>query len=268
MAVNAVFAVCLDRRDDFLAQFHNQVEKSIEQHLPIVTGSGNIIRRPQPPPTLLQTVLGEDIESPGTFHCHLKFECSSLQDAQDAINIHNNDPRSHSHNHHAVFLNGASQGWRDFETTNPFQPDSSLEVHVWIVAPQNPASPDILNPKYQSRPTSDGPQTPLFCLNANLYIQPQHREELLAVLEHARLCSIQEPLCVEYQYGESMTHPNTFHVHQAYQGAKGGKEGFDAHAKTQHYQNWKEFAAQEPFTQSPIGYPFRAPVRFIQPTTS
>ena len=65
-------------------------------------------------------------------------------------------------------------------------------------------------------------------------------------------------------------------------GSRGGKEGFDSHAKTPHYQRWQEFAGvggkdeneedddddesdntdtdNSPFTRAPIGYAFRTPV--------
>lgn len=304
VAVNAVFAVCLDRREDFLQVFHNQVNNHANHNTGLPSQKNNEVQAP----ALIQVVLGEDLEIPGTFHCHLKYEFASIQDAQDAVRGSSierdeasvttlgdsNDDRSKKIS--SIFLNGRSQEWMDFEARSPFRHDAydggGITSHAWIVAPRPSPPPStasmsltakcVPNPKLSLIKKGDtevthstNQQQQLFCLNANLHIQPRHREALLALLEDARAASIQEPLCAEYQYGESMTQPNTFHVHQAYTGANGGKEGFDRHAKTPHYQRWKDFAAgsagdadnnnddnedNSPFTRAPIGYPFRAPI--------
>jgi homocysteine S-methyltransferase len=246
VAINAIFVVCNDRRGEFLASFQRQIYhlKSSKNPFSGGAGGGDEIK-----PTLTQVALGEDEDldaAPSTvFHCHLKFQCQSIQKAQEDFLTH------------SIFLNSPNKEWSDFEASNPF--DEEPQAHAWVVAPttiDDETSTDIVpNPK----PRPPG-QIKVFCLNADLYVQPQHREEFVAVLENARSCSIQEPCCVEYQYGESMVSPNTFHVHQVYIGNEGGKEGFDLHSKTPHYQRWKQFAAKEPFTKSPLGHTYRTSI--------
>jgi len=276
VALNAIFVVCQDRRDEFLVQFPKSCGHA---ELPPSTGikthhhheeeeeltAGEVITKP----TLIQAVLGEDLETPGTFHCHLKFQFEFTESSfslhsqpsdkkddnqsivQDAIQKYYKSNPSQN-----IFLQGASKEWIDFEATNPFEKDP--EVLVWIVAPivdEKDGSRKIPNPK----PFPPKSSSSVFCLNANLYVKPNDRSDFIRFMENARSCSIHEPLCQEYQYGESMHTPNTFHVHQAYTGDNGGKEGFDVHAKTSHYQTWKEFSANDkPFTKSPVGYVFRS----------
>lgn len=190
---------------------------------------------------MIQAVLGGDLESPSTFHCHFKFRCSSLIQTKDALKDH------------PLFLNPPCDEWKDFEASQPFEKDPT--VVVWTVAGSD--SDDLPNPK-----TSVPCHQPKFCLNANLYIRPEHRKEFLRVIKNARSQSIREPLCAEYNFGESIDTPNTFHVHQEYVGDDGGKEGFDLHSDTPHYQRWKDFSnQQDPFTEEPVGYPFRSITR-------
>lgn len=265
VAVNAVFAVCQDRRDEFVAQFQNQIQQPPLSSSAKRSSDNRCCN-------LIQAVLGEDFDNPGTYHCHLKFEFSSLKDAHgdtiDASSSSSSSSRIGGSHRHAVFLNGPCYEWTSFEATDPFLPDSLLQSHVWIVAPLVGVPPKIKisNPKPQILDGDGVPQQQimqLFHLNAKLCIQPEHRDDLVRILEHARSSSVQEPLCVEYQYGESMTIPNTFHVHQSYSGEEGGKEGFEWHAKTQHYQAWEVFAAEEPFAEDSSGYPFRTPIKVI-----
>ena len=61
-----------------------------------------------------------------------------------------------------------------------------------------------------------------------------------------------EPLCLQYVYGESTVEPNKFLFHEEYEGAEGGKEGFDAHAAAPHFKKWEEFVEKDPFTKAPV----------------
>lgn len=236
IAVNIIFLVCLDQRDAFLSAIHGQVE-----HLRALAlqSSGA---------SLIQAVLGDDLEEPTTFHCHLKFRCSSLEQARGALK------------EHPIFLKPPWDGWEDFEASQPFEKDPI--VVVWALSESS--SDDMPNPK-NNVPNHQ----PTFCLNANLYIRPERREEFLRVIESARSQSIREPLCAEYNFGESIETSNTFHVHQEYIGDDGGKEGFELHADTPHYQRWKDFSNhQEPFTEEPVGYPFRCSTRTSTDTST
>mmetsp|Transcript_73752 Transcript_73752/g.216440 ORF Transcript_73752/g.216440 Transcript_73752/m.216440 type:complete len:160 (-) Transcript_73752:44-523(-) len=88
----------------------------------------------------------------------------------------------------------------------------------------------------------------IYCLNVNLYVKPERREEFLACIcanQHGTLTS--EPLALQYDWGESESEPNTFHFHEQYL----GKAGFEAHTQAPHFAAWEEFAATDPFTREP-----------------
>ena len=67
-----------------------------------------------------------------------------------------------------------------------------------------------------------------------------------------------EPLCLQYVYGESTTEPNKFIFHEEYKGKHDGKEGFDAHASAPHFKVWEEFAEKGPFTKDPVVHFFKS----------
>ena len=94
----------------------------------------------------------------------------------------------------------------------------------------------------------------LYCLNATLRIKPERRDAFLTCIGNAVVETHKEPLAVSYLFGEDESEPNVFHVHQAYQ----GREGFDAHRETPHYEAWQHFAATDPFVALPEGYVFVA----------
>ena len=56
-----------------------------------------------------------------------------------------------------------------------------------------------------------------------------------------------EPLAVQYSWGESANELNTFNFHEQYH----GKDGFEAHQKTQHFADWESFAESSPFSRNP-----------------
>lgn len=89
-----------------------------------------------------------------------------------------------------------------------------------------------------------------YCLNVNLYIEPSRREEFLTVLKNnAKGTLSTEERCLQYSWGESVDSPNTFHFHEAYI----GKEGFEYHTNSPHFQAWEKFASSEPspFSKAP-----------------
>ena len=58
-----------------------------------------------------------------------------------------------------------------------------------------------------------------YCLNVNLYVKPDRREEFLACIKANQSGTLtSEPLALRYDWGESATEPNTFHFHEMYEG--------------------------------------------------
>ena len=65
-----------------------------------------------------------------------------------------------------------------------------------------------------------------YCLNVNLYIKQERRDEFLKVIkQNAQGSRTNEPKCRLYIYGESTTSPNTFHFQEIYD----DKDGFIQH---------------------------------------
>jgi quinol monooxygenase YgiN len=108
--------------------------------------------------------------------------------------------------------------------------------------------------RLQARLLESAKSAELLCMNATLFIKPERRHDFLECIRRAEAETNQEPLAVLYLYGEDEQTPNTFHVHQEYK----GREGFDAHRRTEHYDAWRRFAATDPFTAPPEGYVFAA----------
>jgi (4S)-4-hydroxy-5-phosphonooxypentane-2,3-dione isomerase len=85
-----------------------------------------------------------------------------------------------------------------------------------------------------------------FCLDVQINVRPEYREEFLRVIKNnAKNSNLVEPLCLQYIYGEDESISNTFHFHEEYTGTDGGRQGFDAHTQTAHFQAWEEFAQQK-----------------------
>jgi quinol monooxygenase YgiN len=90
-----------------------------------------------------------------------------------------------------------------------------------------------------------------------LCIKEDMRQEFLSVIENNQRGSRAEPLCLQYDFGESTKERNTFYFHEQYTGEDEGKEGFDAHTVAPHFRKWEEFAAKSPFTKDPAVYFFK-----------
>ena len=99
-----------------------------------------------------------------------------------------------------------------------------------------------------------------YCVHVELYINPSVLTEFTSVIQNNSFGSNNnEPLCLQYVYGESTTTPHKFIFHEEYTGDNDGKEGFDAHANAPHFKVWEEFAAKENvFTKDPVVHFFKS----------
>lgn len=94
-----------------------------------------------------------------------------------------------------------------------------------------------------------------FCVNVNLYVKPERREEFLKVIAINSAGTLaNEPLNISYTWGESTTEKNTFHFQEQFK----GEEGFLAHTNMPHFATWKVFADAEdsPFWKPPVVFFF------------
>jgi len=98
-------------------------------------------------------------------------------------------------------------------------------------------------------PTTKVRNTDAVCLNVELCIEPEVRDEFLVVIRQNKAGSDDEPLCLQYSWGESVDEPGTFHFHEQY----AGEEGLAAHNAAEHFAVWEEFASKgNPFARPPI----------------
>jgi (4S)-4-hydroxy-5-phosphonooxypentane-2,3-dione isomerase len=171
-------------------------------------------------PGALQFALGEDVEEEHIFYFHEQYQ--TIGDFE----FHKTTPHF--------------KEWNDFCATDPFVTPPVVELfqctHEAVKVPPRPA----------------------FCLNVELCIQPERREEFLTVILNNQNGSRgDEPLCLQYDFGESLEKPNHFYFHEQYTGAQDGKEGFEAHQAAPHFAAWEDFAATNPFTKDPVVAFFR-----------
>ena len=165
-------------------------------------------------PGALQFTLGEDTETKNVFHFHEQYK--TLEDIK----------------HHQSMKHFAE--YQSFCESDPFTEDPVFHTY------QCKHDPIKIAPR------------PAFCLNVELCVQTDFRDEFLEVIDNNQKGSRKEPLCLQYDYGESIDEPNSFYFHEEYTGKEEGKEGFDAHSVAPHFQKWEEFAAKDPFTKPPI----------------
>ncbi len=177
-------------------------------------------------PASLQYVVGEDIDSPNTFYIHEQFI------GAEGFDAHRDMPHAGD--------------WAKFKNSDPFTKGGEPTL-------------DFYYDDGESSPQQKIPIRPAFGVHVELCIKPEVREEFLSViLNNQRGSNGEEPLCLQYVFGESTSEENKFVFHEEYDGEDGGKEGFDAHTKTKHFAKWEEFVEKDPFTKSPVVNFFRS----------
>jgi quinol monooxygenase YgiN len=165
-------------------------------------------------PGALQFVVGEDTSTNNIFYLHEQYK------SMDDFEYHQATPHFSK--------------WKAFCATGPFTEDPIVDVY-----------------QCQHDPVKV-PVRAAFSLNVELCIKPEVMEEFLKVINNNQSGSRAEPLCLQYDYGESTTTPNSYYFHEEYTGDDEGKKGFDAHAIAPHFVKWEEFAATDPFTKPPV----------------
>jgi quinol monooxygenase YgiN len=89
-----------------------------------------------------------------------------------------------------------------------------------------------------------------FCVNVNLYIKPEFRQEFIEVIKNNQKGTLaSEARAIMYTWGESTKEKNVFHFQEQYY----GEDGFLDHQKTSHFRVWEEFAnkLENPFSKPP-----------------
>jgi quinol monooxygenase YgiN len=171
-------------------------------------------------PNVLQFCLGEDVDTPNIFYLHEEYKTQ--------------DDHWTTHSQTDYY-----DKCMEFFSTEPFSTDNVVDEFFLM---HDPPSTKIPN-----RPG-------IFCLNVELCIKPEVRDEFLRVIANNKKGSDNnEPLCLQYSYGESTSKPNCFYFHEQYEGQNNGLEGFEAHTTAPHFKVWEDFAStKDPFTKPPV----------------
>ncbi len=174
-------------------------------------------------PLALQYVIGEDVNSENTFYIHEEF-------------IGQHGFEEHRTMEHA-------KDWVVFKNSNPFEVGGEPVLDFYYEI-----TDDNVKTKMEQIPIR-----PAFCVHVELCIKPEIRNDFLQViLNNKRGSDNDEPLCLQYVFGESTKDVNKFIFHEQYSGKDGGKEGFDEHTKTLHFKVWEDFVDKDPFTKPPV----------------
>lgn len=167
-------------------------------------------------PNALQFVLGQDLEQPDIYYLHEEYKTR-----HDHADLHSK----------TAYYDECMKFFATEPFSEPHQADEYYLAH---------------DPPSEKVPSRHGT---VICLNVELCIQPDVRDEFLRVIQNNKRGSdLDEPLCLQYSYGESIKQPNSFYFHEQYQ----GEEGLDAHNAAPHFKVWEDFAVNDPFTKPPV----------------
>ncbi len=184
----------------------------------------------------LQYTVGEDINHPNTFYIHEQF-----QNGVHGFNAH----RDTDH----------AKDWAMFKNSDPFEEGTGQPCFDFYYCKDTEIKGKI--------PISKG----VYGVHVELYIKEEYVSEFLNVIANNQRGSQNndiEPLCLQYVYGESIDTPYKYVFHEEYIGNNHGREGFDIHTTTPHFQKWEEFVSKytnenedegtctSPFTQPPV----------------
>jgi quinol monooxygenase YgiN len=208
-AVNAKFTIKPERRKDFLSLIKDNQEKTLELE-----------------PAALQYVVGEDVDSPNTFHIHEEFMDSEGFDAHRAM-PHAGD-------------------WAAFKNSDPFCEGGEVILDFYHAYGDDDEKED------SSIVIEKVPIRPAFCVHVELCIKPEIREEFLEVIKNNQKGSNNEELCLQYMFGESTSEENKFVFHEEYTGKDDGRDRLEAHTKAPHFEVWEKFVEKDPFTKTPV----------------
>jgi quinol monooxygenase YgiN len=179
-------------------------------------------------PGAIQFTIGMDTTDTDKFHLHEQYQTKDDFD------------------HHCTTTH--YQEWNDFCATKPFVSDPIVQFYQ--------CCNERVTTTTTTTTTSNVVQpSEVYCLNVELCIREDVRDEFLRVIQNNQFGSrdkTKEPLCLQYDFGESTTIPNHFYFHEQYIGSDKGREGFIAHTKSDHFAKWEQFAASKTFTKEPV----------------
>jgi len=93
----------------------------------------------------------------------------------------------------------------------------------------------------QHEPQVVAPRPNAYCLHVESCIKPELRDEFVALMQQHQVLSRAEPECLQFDYGVCVNEPNHFYIHEEYN----GKQGYDAHEATDHFERFVTFNNQK-----------------------
>jgi len=96
-------------------------------------------------------------------------------------------------------------------------------------------------------PTKISPRK-AYCLNVESCIKPEFRQDFLKLMASHQANSRAEPLCFQFDWGESPETPNCFYMHEEYHGV----EGYKAHETSLHFDKFMVFNKREPYSKPQV----------------
>lgn len=162
-------------------------------------------------PGALQFAIGQDDKDPNTIHLHEQYK--SKQDFE----YHNTTPH-----------------FKDF---------------IQYVTENDVCAEDILINEYQCQhsPVKYKPRE-AFCLNVESCIKPEFRQDFLSLMTSHQENSQNEPQCLQFDWGESPETPNSFYMHEEYDGI----DGYKAHEASSHFAKFMVFNKREPYSKPQV----------------
>lgn len=163
----------------------------------------------------LQFTIGRDISNPLTIHLHEQYR------SQEAVDKHMQEP------HFKSFI----------EYT-----ESSNEV---LAEP-----PVVTVYRCNHVPVRREPhKVEAYSLNVESCIRPEVRNEFVELMEKHQKNTLEEPKCLQFDWGEHVDEPNSFYIHEEYY----GEEGYKEHEATPHFANFMEFnSAKNPYNKPQV----------------
>ena len=151
----------------------------------------------------LQFVVGQDMKKPNAIFIHEEYS------NEDSFNAH--------------VAADYCQKFFKWAETNPFTDGGAPVMETYL---------GEFEPKKRAL-------TPGIFINATLSCKPSVRAEFLPkFMANAKGANNDEPGCKQFVWGESTIEPNTFHLHEEYE----GKEALAAHSKSAHFQAWSKYS--------------------------
>jgi quinol monooxygenase YgiN len=179
----------------------------------------------QDEPGILCYAWGHDVNDRNSFYFHEQYR--TLQDYEK----HKTSP------HYETLM--------EFAKTDPLV-SLTIKQFEGTHEPKAHGSDDLVNPSFR--------------LNVESFLKPEFREEFLQLMKTHQASSFAELGCVQFDWGESMTEPNTFYMHEQYK----TKVDYDFHETTPHFAKFGMFNAKDPYTKPQVVDYFVVPVQSLE----